>query len=348
MKKNIMMTMKIDGENGGPFISHKRIMESNLKEKYNFFPLWIPRARNIINPIGMYKLIKQIKKMNPDIVQLTGLQLEGFLLLLVCRIAKVKTVLAIHGSLKESLLIGNIKKYIFYKLEKYTIKNATISYGVSDYVSSWEICKLSKNYFGTIYNISKFNKSNRSIKKELGLDKEDIVIVSTGRIVTEKGYDILWEVIKKIGKLKNVKFIIAGEGEYKKEFDFQIKKEKYEQHVFLVGYQPDISFVLNEADIFIICTKHETLCISLLEAAMAKLPLIGTNVGGIPEIIKDSINGYLVDNLDVDTFSEKLLKLVSDEKLRKKMGENAFRIVNSKFSESSITMKLDKLYQSIL
>lgn len=348
-KIKILIAMKIGGENGGPFISHKRIIESPLSDKYCFKPLMIPRTRILLNPIGMYRLVKTIKKEKPDMVQIAGLQLEGFFSMLACRLAGVKTVLAIHGSASEALSNTGVKKSINRMLEVYTVRKSTIAFGVSDYVSTWDICKYAKQYYGTIYNITDFDsKPQTSIRDIMEFSKEDVVIVSTGRIVTEKGYDVLWDTIKRIGKCQHVKYVIAGEGAYKEEFERLVKEEGFEQQVFLIGYQSDIASVLNGADIFVICTKHETLCISLLEAANAKLPLVATNVGGIPEIIEDGENGYLVDNLDVDGFAQKLKMLIKNAELRVQLGESAYKKIGTKFSKESIINKLDKVYEYTL
>lgn len=348
-RKLILVALREGGENGGPFVSHKRIMESELRDKYDFQPLMVPRARKLINPLGMFKFVRTIKKFKPSVVHIAGLQLEGFLSLLACKLSGSKTILAIHGSSKEALSIKGVKRKIYEAMEVYTVKHADIVYGVSDYVSRWDICKYAKQYYGTIYNITDFDsKPQTSIRDTMEFSKEDVVIVSTGRIITEKGYDVLWDTIKRIGKCQHVKYVIAGEGAYKEEFERLVKEEGFEQQVFLIGYQSDIASVLNGADIFVICTKHETLCISLLEAANAKLPLVATNVGGIPEIIEDGENGYLVDNLDVDGFAQKLKMLIENAELRVQLGESAYKKIGTKFSKESIINKLDKVYEYTL
>ena len=348
-RKLILVALREGGENGGPFVSHKRIMESELRDKYDFQPLMVPRARKLINPLGMFKFVRTIKKFKPSVVHIAGLQLEGFLPLLACKLSGSKTILAIHGSSKEALSIKGVKRKIYEAMEVYTVKHADIVYGVSDYVSSWEICKLSKKYFGTIYNITNFEDvPQSSIRDIMGFSKEDVVIVSTGRIITEKGYDVLWDTIKRIGKRQNVKYVIAGEGAYKEEFENNISEAGYEKQVYLIGYQSDIASVLNEADVFIICTKHETLSISLLEAAFAELPLVATNVGGIPEIINDGQNGYLVENLNVNEFAKKLTELIDNSDLRKEFGKKAKKTIENKFSRDSILKRIDDVYQMIL
>ena len=78
-KKKILLTLRIGGENGGPYISHSRIMQSALKDKYDMKPLMVPRSRVLLDPRGMKSFVNTIKSENPDLVVVTGLQIEGFL-----------------------------------------------------------------------------------------------------------------------------------------------------------------------------------------------------------------------------------------------------------------------------
>ena len=96
-----------------------------------------------------------------------------------------------------------------------------------------------------------------------------------------------------------------------------------------------------------ICSKHETLCISVLEAAMHSLPIIATNTGGIPEIVgKES--GFLIENGNVDGFSKAIQILADNKDLRKCMGKQLHQRVLKKFDRQNILSQLDILYQQIL
>jgi len=296
-KPKILVTFREDGKNGGPYISHKRIVESRLSEKYDFIPFFIPNPRRLRSPKVFFEIVRKIKSAKPDIVHMAGLQTEGFLMMLIAKLARIKTVVAVHGSSTEALGFNWLSNFIFKCMESFTVRNATVVYGVSDYVSSWKICKKAKNYCGTVYNIADLTEKhskNQDIRKELGIDDTDMIVASTGRITKDKGFDILLQVAKELKDFENVKFVIAGDGIYKQEMQTEIEKEKLSNKVYLLGYRKDIGNILDGSDIFVICTKHETLCISLLEAGNHSLPLIASNVGGIPEIIENCKNGFLV------------------------------------------------------
>jgi hypothetical protein len=182
-KPKIMISFTEGGENGGPYNSHKRIMESSLKEKYEFIPLIIPKGRiGLINIKLITKLRNDILKVQPDIVHFAGLQLTGFHLALACKLAGVKnTVLAIHGSSLEAVEFPHWKKQIVNILEIITLKLSNVCYGVSEYVCSWDrVKKYAKWCYGHIYNIPNAgkwdeDKTNTSFRKEIGVKHDDIV-----------------------------------------------------------------------------------------------------------------------------------------------------------------------------
>ena len=348
-KKKILLTLRIGGENGGPYISHSRIMQSALKDKYDMKPLMVPRSRVLLDPCGMKSFVNTIKSENPDLVVVTGLQIEGFLTMIACKKAGVKTLLAVHGSSREALDIGAVSKAAIKLLEHHSIRTADAVFGVSDYVSGWDCLKHAKKHCGTVYNIPSLSGDREpDLRQEFGFDKNDVVIVSTGRITREKGYDLLWQAIQKLGCRDNVKFLIAGDGDYRNEWQSEIEKNGYADRVVLAGYRSDIDAVLNTADIFIICTKHETLCNSILEAYMHALPVIATNVGGIPEIVEHNQSGFLVKNGDVDGFASAIDKLISDTGLRKQYGTSGREIVLEKFDENKIINKLDEIFTKLI
>ncbi len=350
-RPKVLLTFRIGCENSGPYTSHTRIMQSRLCEKYNFEPLMLPNPRKLRRPNMFFKTVRYIKKAKPAFVHLTGLQMEGFLVMLACRIAGVKTVVAARGSSTEAIGFGRFAQFIFRTIEKFTVKNATAVYGVSNYVSSWDVFKKAKFYYGTIYNMVKsgcIEREKLHIRESLGIHKDDIVITSTGRINKDKGFDTLCETVKQLKDIPNIKFIIAGTGNYKDQWFEEVKQAGMENRVFFLGYTNNVDVLLEESDIFIICTKHETLCNALLEAAAHSLPMVASNVGGIPEIIDDGKNGFLVPVGNVEEFKNAIITLINDFELRVNMGKEAKNKIDSNFSENAITAKLDELYNYVL
>ena len=350
-KPKILIALRENGQNGGPYVSHKRIMENKyLNERYSFEVLWFPRARRFLNPFFFFRYVRRIRRSAPALVQIAGLQLEGFFPMLACRFARVKTVLAVHGRTGEALNVGRIRKRLVGLLEKYTLRKATAAYGVSDFVSGWEICKKNKRFFGTIYNLSgdvAESDTRSTVRAELGIPDSAVVIISTGRIIRDKGFDTLCKVATRFVDRPDVVFVIAGEGDYREEFARKIVAAGMEKQVFLLGYRSDVENLLKGSDLFLICTRHETLCISILEAARAGLPVVASDVGGIPEIV-DSECGFLVSPEDEDGFVTALERLIASRELRVAMGEKGKKKVAERFDDKKIEIRIDDLYRSVI
>ena len=191
-------------------------------------------------------------------------------------------------------------------------------------------------------------EQQKSIREKLGISQDEIIITSTGKITKEKGYAVLCEAIKKLKTQKKVTFIIAGDGEFLQEMKQEIEENNLTSKVKFLGYRKDITRILEETNIFVIATLHETLCNSLIEAAQQGLPLVATNVGGIPEIIENGVNGYLTKCNDSDSIVEALERLINGEELRKTFGNNAKKHIQDKFSHQKIISKIDQMYKRVL
>ncbi len=350
-KAKIAIVFQSGGECGGPYISHKRIMESSLKEKYELIPLYFPKGRMGIFCPGFIKEVRrQIRIMDPDLIQIPGLQLVGFHMMVAAVLEKRKTVLAVHGSSSEAVEFSKLKKFVMEVLEKQTLNCATGIYAVSRYVENWRILKKFQNKcYGTIFNLPQTgNWKKRDLRKELGISPKDLVIVSTGRITREKGYENFWKVLEKTGMAPDRKVIIAGDGDYLEDMKAEVYRCGWGNHVFFTGFITDIENVLAAGDIFMILSLHETFCMSLLEACQQGLPCIATDVGGIPEIICNNENGFLVRKNDIAGTVRALKQLMENEKLRLQMGRKAKERAETVFSGQRITAQLDRMYQSLI
>ena len=346
--KKILITIRENGDNGGPNNSHLRILCFNWEE-HGFIvnKLLIPPANELKKKKIKKYIVNKIKKENPDLVQFAGLQLEGFLMCKICKKAKVKSLVAVHGSSLEAMFLSKWKKKILYYLEKYTLRKTNYNYVVSEYVYNWKLIKESNKCLGIVYNLPflDFNNSLKNdIRKEFGFSENDFLITTTGRITIDKGYDCLCKIIINHLWEKNVKFLIVGDGNYITNFKKEIKNHKLENQVFFLGYRKDVNEILNQSNLFIICSHHETFCMSILEACFKKIPIVASNVGGIKEIIINNKTGLLFEDNDINKAYENIIKMFKNNDFSKKIAENAFNYVNDKFNPDKTFKKLKDIY----
>lgn len=152
--------------------------------------------------------------------------------------------------------------------------------------------------------------------------RSDIVFVSTSRLVDDKGIGELIEAFSEIDK-PSVKLLICGSG--KDEYKFK-QMAKDIKNIEFLGFVKDIPAILSKADVLIHPTYHEGFGLSLVEAEMYGLPIIASNIGSIPEIVKDGVNGILVPVKDVQALEKAIRTIVNNSELRIKMGAESRKI----------------------
>ncbi|OGZ97899.1 MAG: hypothetical protein A3D41_00155, partial [Candidatus Sungbacteria bacterium RIFCSPHIGHO2_02_FULL_41_12b] len=158
------------------------------------------------------------------------------------------------------------------------------------------------------------------IRRELRIKPDDKVILTVSRLVEEKGHIYLIRAAKEVIKnFPNVKFLIVGWGHLEQSLKDEVKKLELENNVKLLGKR-DIAEVLPLAALYIEPALSVDIGIASMEAMAQGLPIISTNVGEMPVFVKDGENGFLVPPADSSAMSEKILTLLKDSELRKKMG----------------------------
>lgn len=178
--------------------------------------------------------------------------------------------------------------------------------------------------------------------------KDKIIVLTLGHVVKYKNPNFCIEVAYKIHKVnKNIEFIWAGEGT---ELDNCNKKiiELGINNIKFIGYVSDVQSLYNTASIYVQCSLLESQSISILGAMANAIPCIGTNVGGIPECIRDNENGYIVDKTDVDAAVNYINILANNIEMRKKMGNKSKELYDLYHDEKVWYDNMDILYKTIL
>ena len=218
--------------------------------------------------------------------------------------------------------------------------------------------KVKENKIRVIHNgvdVNKFQPASdkRKAKEALGFSPDDIAILSVGRLYARKGLFTLIESMPLVArKFKNAKFIIAGKGlsnEMKKLVNYATKLGVKDNIVF-TGYFPDkkLHKLYQAADIFAFSTFYENLPFAVLEALSSGLPVVTTNVGGIPEMIEDGKNGFLVEPANSRALADRILYYLEHPAVASEMGRLARRNIEDHFDWRLIVKKVVKVYDETL
>ncbi|MDP3953822.1 MAG: glycosyltransferase family 4 protein [bacterium] len=201
-----------------------------------------------------------------------------------------------------------------------------------------------------VYNgvdVNGLNFLNREeARKELGLADNILTIGTVANFYPVKGLEYLIEAIKILTidyGLSTIKCVIIGEGEGRPALEIKIKEYGLENNVVLTGRLPDARKYITAFDIFVLSSVKEGFPWAVLEAMSAKLPVVATRVGAIPEMIEDSKNGFIVEPRDSNNLAQAIKKLLDSESLRQEFGIQAHQTVLSKFDEERMVKKIEKL-----
>ncbi|MTI71507.1 MAG: glycosyltransferase family 4 protein [Firmicutes bacterium] len=300
-------------------------------------------------------MVNIIKKENYDIIHCHGARANFLGIFLKYRL-DIPIVTTIHSDYRLDFA-DNKYKHLFY-----TPINSIALRFISYYIA---VTKNFKNMLidrgfkardiFEVYNGIYFNKNIKTKDKESFFKKhgikynEDITYIGdVSRLHPVKGIDVFLKGAKEISKkYSNVKFLVAGEGTERKQYEEYIKKENLSDVVFLLGHVDDIFSFYKAIDINVLSSYSESFPYALLEGARQKKPTISSKVGGIPEMIIHGECGYLFEAGDHKKLVKYIETLIEDEDLRIKLGNNFYKRAKEKFSVEAMSQKHLDIYEII-
>ncbi|WP_028401471.1 glycosyltransferase [Ectobacillus panaciterrae] len=191
-------------------------------------------------------------------------------------------------------------------------------------------------------------RSREEIKKELGIPVNSTVISTLSRLDVQKGLEYFIDTARKLNEqFDNLVFLIPGEG----EADYAKHLKEYAKdaaNVYFLGHVSQVSDLFAIMDIFVMSSLWEGAPLTLLEAMAHEKPSVVTRVGNTAEVIQDGQNGYLVDAKDTNALTERIKRLLEDEKERQELARQAKEDFYAKFSNDVMIDRYKDLYRELI
>lgn len=263
------------------------------------------------------------------------------------KLCKLPIVLHLHNNYDPEHISGNFN---FYLCDKIII--------VSDSMRG-SFCSHPRIFRKIIcihngVDFQKFIEGAGTLRQTLPVGKNALIVGYVGQLCKRKGVDLLIKAsVAVVRQYPDTFFIIAGaDGVGEEGYTLKMKSladESGVAHRFLfLGKRTDVPEVMNACDLLVVPSRLEPFGKVIIEAMACRKCVVGSNVGGIPEIIHDGENGRLVPTNDVTALENAILEILGDGVLREKLACNGHRTVHENFSIDALVDKTQNVYSSLM
>lgn len=204
----------------------------------------------------------------------------------------------------------------------------------------------------TVYNFVDeevyFKRDGMDLRQQFGISPEEKVFVHVSNFRRVKRVPDVVKVFAGVREQIPAKLLLMGEGPELIVARKLVKEKGLEDDVLFLGNQKDVAEILSICDLKLLLSEKESFGLVLLEAMACGVPAVGTNIGGIPEVIVDGETGYICEVGDIEDITEKALKIVEDPGLHEKMSKQSVERVKSEFHSQRILRQYENIYYDIL
>jgi len=182
-----------------------------------------------------------------------------------------------------------------------------------------------------------------------GFRDEQILFVCVARFAEQKNHALLLKAFAQgPASDPNAHLVLVGEGGLQEQLESQAEDLGVSRQVHFLGLRTDIPDVLGATDVFVLSSAWEGNPLSMMEAMAACLPIVSTAVGGVPDLIANGREGFLVPPGDVKGFSGAMTFLLRDRETRRSMGTAAARRAKENFDVSKMVRAYEQLYENLI
>lgn len=303
---------------------------------------------------AFYFLYRLFKREKPDIVH-THTSKAGIVGRWAAWLARVPVIVHTpHGH----VFFGHFKELLsktFYYVEKFSepITDCLIALTEGEKKDYFNLNLVSKDKVATIHSgvdtcrFSEIMTDLKETRKRLGLPMDKPVVGFIGWLLPIKGPTLLLEAMKEVWrKYPDAQLVYIGKGEQEAELRLNAQQTGAGSNIHFLGWREDVPELVHMLDILVLPSFNEGMGRVIIEAMAASKPVIGSNVGGIPDLIEHEVNGLLFPVGNTAALSGSILRLLADDEGRRKMGSMG-KLKAGQYDLSDMIDKIEKLYSGL-
>lgn len=261
----------------------------------------------------------------------------------------VKIVTTLHGT--DITVLGydpSLTNLIKYGIEQSDMVTA-VSHSLAE--ETREVIMPNKD-IQTVYNFideRDYHKMDTyHLREEYGIADDEKVMIHVSNFRTVKRVTDVVRAFHLTAKQVPAKLLLVGDGPEVTVVLKLVHDLGIEDRVLFLGKQDNLAELYSISDVILLLSKKESFGLVLLEAMACAVPAIGTNIGGIPEVIVDGVTGYLCEVGDVEAVAIRAIQLLSNDELHQQFSKAAYERVNETFRSEYITSQYEAIYQQLL
>ncbi|UCC94463.1 MAG: glycosyltransferase family 4 protein [Candidatus Omnitrophota bacterium] len=329
------------------------VFEEEIKGSAKILPFDL---RNRFNLVNIYRLAKIMKEHHIQLVHSQAGR-GGFFVRVAARKAGIAGVVSTVAMPVEGFDVGLLRRGIYIGLDRFSEKFVDKFIVVSEALRRTlnQKHKISPEKIVKIHNGVELNEYKPDLnlapafRKELDIDNNAILIGTIGRLTWQKGLPYFIQAAKKVlDTQSNVRFLVVGEGEKKKELEGLVKDLAIENRVIFTGFRKDVKSALGALDVFVLPSIREGQPLILLEAMAMGKPIVATDIEGVNEILEDGKTGALIPSANSSALAEAIVGMLQESKKTEEMGKLARSTVMDKFNIQDKVKEHQRLYEAII
>ena len=331
-----------------------RYAELLRAEGIGLFPLSVHNRFDLRTP---YHLARIVKENAVTILHSHGGGRADFFVYLTSKLVNIPVKITTVANLVERWFdVNPIQLSVYKKIQSRTEKTFDHFICVSDYLADHLIRQrgLDRTKINTIYNgvdLDYFEETPDypKIKNEFLQRGERILIGAVGRLVAEKGLEHLLTAMPKVLKrFSEARLLLVGDGPLRTDLKKIVIDLDLTGKVTFVGFRSDIKEILSALDILVLPSLLEGFPMILLEAMAMATPIVASDIPGIREQIIDGKTGILVPARDSNALASAITSILEDKQTARRIGLEARKTVDEKFSVGKMVAETESLYLSLL
>jgi glycosyltransferase involved in cell wall biosynthesis len=195
-----------------------------------------------------------------------------------------------------------------------------------------------------LYTDTGFVKSK--LRRELGLPEERYIAGTVARLVSVKNHDLIISAASELSNsCPDIIFVFVGDGDLHDHLVERINGAGLTDRFVLLGWRNDVARLLHSFDLFIMCSHNEGMGRAFVEAQASGLPVIGSQVGGIPEVILEGKTGFIVSPDDAHALAERIKEMYTQRDNAQEISRRCREWVDPRFSRKRMVESIEALYQ---